>query len=209
MLQCVAFHVVARQLRLTVVQASTYNRLRGKRSTNQANFHNVGERLATDVWWGCGAVGLSGRSYKLLVWRAIILLQCIQPQQFAVAVTSPGLFKEWVTTEKPGRLPLGPVVLLGQLSGRPIVLVCVCAHLCFCGRPFKGQRWQTGFNIFSTLSKWSFYCLVWFARMLGWIQKMERSGRSYLSCCLKFWFCLPVNPKLFILQVKVRWVVFK
>lgn len=74
-------------------------------------------------------------------------------KQPAVVVTSPGLFKEWVTTETPGRLPLGPVVLLGQLSGRPVGLVCVCAHLCFCGRPIKGLCWRAGFNIFSTVSK--------------------------------------------------------
>lgn len=112
-------------------------------------------------------------------------------QQLAVAVTSPGLFKEWVTTETPGRLPLGPAVLLGQLSGRPVVLVYVCAHLCF-----KGQRWQTSFNIFSALSKWRFYCLVWFTGMFGYIQKVERSNRCFLSVFLKFWLCLPINPKL-------------
>lgn len=72
----------------------------------------------------------------------LFLLGAAVTQQLAVAVTSSGLFKEWVTTETPGRLPLGPVVLLGRLSGRPIVLVCVCvcAHLCLCGQPVKGQH---------------------------------------------------------------------
>lgn len=46
-----------------------------------------------------------------------------------VVVTSPGLLKEWVTTETPGLLPLGAVVLLGQLFGRPVGLVCVCTHI--------------------------------------------------------------------------------
>lgn len=27
--------------------------------------------------------------------------------------------------------------------------------------------------------------------------------------CLKFLFCLPINPRLFSLQVSVSWVVFK
>lgn len=85
-----------------------------------------------------------GRNYKALFPTA--------------AATSPGLFKEWVSAETPGRLPLGPVVLLGQLSGRPLGLVCVCMHLCFRGRPIKGQCRQAGFNIFSSLSKWRFYC---------------------------------------------------
>lgn len=79
-------------------------------------------------------------------WHKTLLLQ------HGVAVPSPGLFREWVTTERPGHLPLGSVVLLRQLSGRPIVLVCVYTSV-FLWTPFKGQRWQTGFNIFSTVSK--------------------------------------------------------
>lgn len=69
------------------------------------------------------------------------------------AVTSPGLFKEWVSAETPGRLPLGPVVGLGQLSGRPLGPVCVCIHLCFRRSPIKQQY---RFNIFSTLAKLRF-----------------------------------------------------
>lgn len=61
-------------------------------------------------------------------------LQSCRP---AAAATSPGLFKEWVSAETPGRLPLGPVVLLGQPSGRPVGLVCVCVRLCF---PWKANQ---------------------------------------------------------------------
>lgn len=85
-----------------------------------------------------GVMSCFGRNYKALVPTA--------------AVTSPGLFKEGVSTETPGRLPLGPVVLLGQLSGRPLGLVCVCMHLCFPGRPIKGSHQRAGFNIFTALS---------------------------------------------------------
>lgn len=79
------------------------------------------------------------------------LCRTVMTKQSAIVETSQGLFKEWVTTETPGRLPQGHVVLLGQLSGRPVGLVCVRVHLCFAGRLIKGRRWLADFNIFSTI----------------------------------------------------------
>lgn len=85
--------------------------------------------------------------------------QELQSSLPTAAVTSPGLFKEWVSAETPGRLPLGPVVVLGQLSGRPVGPVCVCIHLYFRRRPIRQQCRWAGFNIFSTLSKLRYLCL--------------------------------------------------
>lgn len=59
------------------------------------------------------------KSYRNIVRRAG------SPPSAAVSVgtISPGIFIERITGEIPGRLPLGHVVLLGQLSGRPEALV--------------------------------------------------------------------------------------
>lgn len=99
-------------------------------------------------WCGCSGVGLAERSHRLLVGRVAAPSSpsrgTVMTKQSAVVETSQGLFKEWVTTETPGRLPQGHVVLLGQLSGRPVGLVCVRVHLCFAGRLIKGRRWLAG-----------------------------------------------------------------
>lgn len=80
--------------------------------------------------FGCSAFGMPRRSYSYcsessrakLFWIAFVTKQPTK------AVICPGLFKEWVNVERPGCLPLGPVVLVGELSVRPVVLFVW--HIC-------------------------------------------------------------------------------
>lgn len=107
-------------------------------------------------------------------------------RQLAVTVTSPGLFKERVSEETPGRVPLGLVVLLGLLSGRPIVRVCVCAHICV--SVYNHSKRATGRQALIFLVHYQNEDLiVWFglAGLLAYIQKQERSEGCYLSGYLK------------------------
>ena len=102
----------------------------------------------------CRAGTQLGSQAPSMAWRAIeqtiSLRSVFMSWQLVVTVTSPALFKERVSTETLGRLPLGPVVLLGLLSGRLTVYVLpclcimpVCAHVCLCAHPFKAKVCQT------------------------------------------------------------------
>lgn len=102
-------------------------------------------------------------------------------QQLAAAVTSPGLFKEWVTTETPGRLPLGPVVLLGQLSGRPVVLVCVCVHICVSvDGHSKDSAGRHALIFLAHYLNEDF--IVWFGLLGCWTAFKKMKGQSTFIC---------------------------
>ncbi len=71
--------------------------------------------------------------------------------------------------------------------------LCVCVHRSvFLLMAIKGQRSQTSFNIFSTLSKRRLSCLVCKdARLYSQSEKVIALLSGWT--CLQFWFCWPIN----------------